>query len=179
MFFIYLLAIIAVLYAGVPLLRWLIKRIKCAGQIKKLCREKKYTLRKEKKLWFFGTRYGKKTDFVLETETQVYAVKLFGVPRRLSGLILHPERKYSIRRMMGLLLRVRFNTNTTPADFPEYAFQEEFLEEKKLRSVLLVCPKPLEVRLQDREGKEQAFQWGDAFGGMEIMTMQEFTEAVQ
>ena len=71
-----------------PYIRCFFKRLKCEGKIRKLCRTKGYKIFSTHPLWFLGNKCGKRCDFYIETENEVFAVKLFGMPRRLSILIL-------------------------------------------------------------------------------------------
>lgn len=174
----YILLIAALLIVVLPGIRWLLSRLVLSRKISSLCKERRYTLQ-NRNGWLFGSRYGKQADFAIETEREVYAVKLFGVPQRLATLLLHPAGKYSLRRVFSILLQVKIPLDTKPVSFPAYDFSVFSKdEEKQLHTVLLLHPAPLNIRLKDREGKEKDFCCCDAYGGMEIMNLSDLETAL-
>ncbi len=167
-------------FCGLPALRWGFCRISCALQMKKICREKKMTLHPAHFAWFLGTRYGKKYDLFLKTPRCVYAVKLFGVARRRTQLLLLPEGCYSLRRYFGLSMQVRFSFDSKPEPFPSYILGSfSAADEKPVRRVLLLCPAPMDILDKNREGESGLFCCGDTYAGMEVMTMADFADRVQ
>lgn len=174
----YVLLIAVLLIVVLPGVRWFLSRLVLSRKISSLCKERGYALHK-KKGWLFGCRYGKRADFAVETENDVFVVKPWGVPQRLATLLLYPERKYGLRRVFSMLLQVKIPLDTKPASFPVYDFGVFSKDEKKpLHAVLLLHPAPLNIRLTDREGKEKDFCSGDAFGGMEIMNLNDLKAAL-
>lgn len=174
MFFLYLALVIAVFVIVIPGCRWLISRLMLWQRIRSLCKKKQYTLHTGKGLWFFGSRYGKKVHFVVETQDALYAVKLFGVPQRLATLMLYPDGKYGLRRIFSMLLQVKIPLDTAPVAFPECDFSALTTDAAKpLHSVLMVHPAPLNISLKNREGENRPFVYGDTFHGMEIITLKD------
>lgn len=174
----YVLLVAALLIVVLPCCRWFFSRLMMRNRISSLCREKGYTLH-TKKGWLFGSRYGKQADFAVETENDVFAVKMFGVPQRLATLLLHTGGKYSLRRVFSMLLQVRIPLDTNPVPFPAYDFKVfSDGEEKPLHAVLLIHPAPLNIRTQDGEGKEKNLCCGDVFHGMKIMNLDDLNAAL-
>ena len=174
----YILMLAVLLIVVLPCCRWLLSRLMMSGKISSLCKEKGYKLHK-KKGWLLGSRFGKRAEFSVETETDVFSVKLFGVPQRLATLLLHPEGKYSLRRVFSMLLQVKIPLDSNPVPFPAYSFETGSVdEEKKLHAVLLIHPAPLNIRLKNREGKEQNLCCGDTYQGMEIMSLNDLKAAL-
>lgn len=168
----YVLLIALLLIVVLPCCRWMVSRLVMFRRLCALCKEKGYALRKARKAWFLGSRYGKQADFAIETADTVFAVKLFGVPQRLGTLLLHPEGKYSLRRVFSMLLQVRIPLDTAPVPFPAYDFKAVYADgEKVFRPVLLIHPSPLNIRQRDREGKEKDLCCGETYQGMEIMNL--------
>ena len=176
MFVVYVLLFAAAVAVLPPLFRWFMGRMGLMG-LEKQCRKKGYGFTKRNRLWFLGSKYGKEADFAIETEECVYAVKLFGVPRKLSHMLLLKDGRYVLRREFGLLLKVRFHFDTEPAPFPAYDFNRFAADqEKKVRPVLLVHPAPLDIRLQNPESDCRGFCCGNTFAGMEIVTLKVFQD---
>ena len=177
MFLLYVFLLILVVAVVLPFCRWGIHRMCLKRRMKALCRKKGCMLHTSGPLWFLGTRYGKNADFALATETDVYAVKLFGVPRRHTALILHDEEKYSLRWMMGLLLQVRFHGDSRPEPFPAYDFQAVAPQLNVPRqNLLLINPCPMKMLYRNREGQEKGFVLGDSFQQMRILTIKEMED---
>lgn len=167
----YVLLIAALLIVVLPCCRWLLSRLTMWGRIAGMCKKKGYKLHK-KNGWLFGCRYGKTADFAIETANDIYAVKLFGVPQRLATLVLHPEGKYSLRRVFSMLLQVKIPLDAAPVSFPDYDFRSFSKDEgKTFHAVLLIHPAPMSVRLKDREGKERDLCCGEEYQGMTIMSL--------
>ena len=85
-----------------PYIRCFFKRLKCAGKIKRLCQSKGYKIHATHPLWFLGSKHAKECDLYIETANEVFAIKLFGMPRRLSILVLKENREYFIRSFIAL-----------------------------------------------------------------------------
>ncbi len=89
-------------YLLFPYLRCLIKRAACARSISRICRLKNFALHPTHPFWFFGSKYGQKCDCYIETPTQVFALKFFGVSYRASVLTFEENGRYFIRRFAAL-----------------------------------------------------------------------------
>ena len=140
-----------------PYIRCFFKRLSLRSKIKSVCRKKGYRLQGTHTLWFLGGRNGKKCDCTIETEEEVFAIKLFGMPRRKRILVFTEQKEYFARIVVGvlLLLKEAFDGNAKP--FPEYDFtcvNKEVSGGKKLRKILLVNPVPMEMLFRAERGKE-------------------------
>ena len=157
-----------------PYIRCFFKRLKCAGKIKGLCRSKSYKIHATHPLWFLGNKCGKKCDLYIETANEVFAVKLFGMPRRLSVLILKENGEYFIRSFIALISYgggIRFPINGKPKPMPAYNFRYKYRDEweiKTPRRVLLVNPVSMEFKRQPHHGGEVTVGAGEIVNGMEI-----------
>lgn len=145
-----LIGIVAVI-ALFPYIRCFFKRLKCAGKIKSLCQSKGYKIHATHPLWFLGSKHAKKCDFYIETANEVLAVKLFGMPRKRSVLIVNENGEYVIRSYIVVFsyspgCRTPFDSK--PKRMPAYDFRykyKEGWEHKNLQRVVLVTPEPIEL----------------------------------
>ena len=157
-----------------PYIRCYFKRTKCAYKIKKLCRTKGYKIYSTHPLWFLGNKHAKKCDLYIETANEVFAIKLFGMPRRLSILILKENGEYFIRSFIALISYgggIRFPINGKPKPMPVYDFRYKYRDEweiKTPRRVLLVNPVSMEFKRQPHHGYEVTVGAGEIVNGMEI-----------
>ena len=176
----YALIGIAAVIALFPYIRCFFKRLKCANKIKRLCRNKNYKIHATHPLWFLGSKHTKKCDFYIETANEVFAVKLFGMPRRLSILILKENGEYFIRSFIALISYgggIRFPINGKPKPLPVYDFRYKYRDEweiKTPRRVLLVNPVSMEFKRQPQHGSEVIVGAGDIVNGMEIYSLPRF-----
>lgn len=172
--FLYVLIGVTVFVAFFPYIRCFFKRLKCAGKIKRLCQSKDYQIHATHPLWFFGRRRAKKCDLYIETANEVFAIKLFGMPRRLSVLVLKENGEYFIRSFIALISHggsVRFPINGKPKPMPIYDFRYQYKNEweiKTPRRILLVNPVSMEFRRQPQHGGEVIVGAGEIVNGMEI-----------
>ena len=87
----------------------------------------------------------------------MFAVKLFGIPRRRRVLVFTEKKEYFTRIIAGMLLLIRESFDGMARPFPEYEFilpDKVIAEEKKLRKILLINPVPMELLYQKERGKE-------------------------
>ena len=104
----------------------------------------------------------------------MFAVKLFGMPRRLSILILKENGEYFIRSFIALISYgggIRFPINGKPKPMPAYNFRYKYRDEweiKTPRRVLLVNPVSMEFKRQPHHGGEITVGAGEIVNGMEI-----------
>ena len=103
MTFWFLLAGVISIIIAIPYFRFVFKRIKCACLIKKVCKKRKFRSFAVKPLWFFGCKYGKNCDVYIETPNEVYSVKLFGMKKRRSVLLLWEDGRYSVRNFIAVI----------------------------------------------------------------------------
>ena len=141
-----------------PYIRCLFKRINLLSKIKSICQIKGYHLQGLHRFWFLGGKNGKNCDCVIETEEELFAIKLFGMPRRRRILVFTEKREYFTRILVGILLLIRETFESKTKQLPEYAFSipgNVASKEKKLRKILLVNPVPMEMLMQAERGKEK------------------------
>lgn len=140
-----------------PYIRCIFKRIDLLIKIKKICWKKGYILQATHPLWFLGGKEGKNCDCTIETEKELFAIKLFGVLRRRSVLVFTENREFYTRILVGMLLLIRESFDSKARLFPKYDFSmknKAISGAKKLRKILLVNPVPMEVLMQAENGKE-------------------------
>ena len=142
--------------------------------------------------WFLGSRNGKGCDCTIETTEAVFAIKLFGVPRRKCILVFTERKEYFTRILIGVLLLIRETFDGKVKQLPEYDFVQAgnaASSDKKLRKILLVNPVPMEMlmqaergkesklspfpmeNMQKEDGKEKILSPGDELHGMEITNL--------
>ncbi len=169
----YVLIGIVAFIALFPYIRCFFKRLKCASKIKKLCRRKGYKIYPTHSLWFLGSKHAKKCDLYIETLNEVFSIKLFGMPRRQSILILKENGEYFIQSFIVLISYsggISFPINGKHKSMPIYDFRYKYRDEweiKTPRHILLVNPVSMEIRRQSRQG-EVIVGAGDIVNGMEI-----------
>ena len=158
-----------------PYIRCFFKRVICMTKIKRLCRKKRYQLHPTHPLWFLGNRRTQRCDCYIETPNEVFAVKLFGMPRRVSILVLKENGEYFIRNFIALISSIgqgiRFPIDSKPKPMPVYDFRYKYRDEweiKTPRRVLLVNPVSMEFKRQPQHGSEVIVGAGDIVNGMEI-----------
>lgn len=172
----FLIALIGVVVflALLPYLRCFFKRLVCMRKIEKICRKKGYQLHAAHTLWFLGNKHSKECDLHIETVNEVFSVKLFGMPRRLSVLIIKESGGYFIRSFIAFIsygASVRFPIDGKHHLLPNYDFRYKYKDEwetKTPRHILLVNPVSMEFRRQPQHGTEIIIGAGDIVNGMEI-----------
>lgn len=179
----YVLIGIVALLVLFPYIRCFFKRLFCARKIKKVCHNKGYILHKTHALWFLGGKKANKCDFYIETANEVFAIKFFGMPSRLTVLIFKENREFFIRRYIVLLSKfagARFPTfDGKCKPVPNYDFQYQYKtewESKTPRRVLLVHPDSMEIRKLPQHGGEVIVGTGDIVNGMEIDSLSRLLE---
>lgn len=170
---------IVIIILCIPYIRLFFKRLSLLFKIKRVCRDKGYALRGKHFLWFLGGKEGKNCDCVIETEKELFAVKLFGMPRRKRVLVFKEKKEFFVRILMLLVegrfffwIREVFDGKAKP--LPEYDFSlknKPMLSDKKLRKILLVNPVPMEILLQAENSKETILIPGDEVCGMEFANL--------
>ncbi len=155
-------------------IRCFFKRLVCMGKIKKVCRNKGYKIYPTHPIWFLGNKHSKKCDLYIETSNEVFSIKLFGMPKRLSILVLKENGEYFIRSFIALISYgggIRFPINGKPKSMPAYDFRYKYKNEweiKTPRNILLVNPVSMEFRRQPQHGSEVIVGAGDIVNGMEL-----------
>lgn len=179
-FWIALAAVAAVILLA-PRVRWLGKRIVLAVRLKRVCKKQQFSLHGAHAFWFLGGRGARRCDVYIETPTQVYAVKLFGVGRRRAVLVFKENGTYFVRHFLALLSNfgqaVRFPIESKPRRLIAYDFRVGYRDEweiKTPRNMLLVHPVCMEIHRQPERGAEVILGAGDTVGGMEMVTLSRF-----
>lgn len=168
-----LIGIVAVI-ALFPYIRCFFKRLKCANKIKRLCRNKNYKIHATHPFWFLGSKHINKCDLYIETENEVFAIKLFGMLRRHTILIFKENGEYFIRSFIAFApygLPLRFPIDSKSKQLPLYNFRYKYQhswEIKTPRHILLVNPVSMEFKRQPHHGSEMTVGAGDIVNGMEI-----------
>ncbi len=156
---------IVLLFLSFPYIRCFFKRLVCRSKLKSVCREKGYTFIGNHIAWFLGGRNGKRCDCFVETQKDVFAIKLFGVPRKRRVLVFEEDGGYFTRKFAGVAWRsILYSFDSKAEEFPVYDFgykYEEESEEKTIRKVLLMNPVPMEMRMQAKNSKETIVSPGD------------------
>lgn len=162
-----------------PYIRCFFKRLECAAKIKKLCRGNRCTLHPTHPLWFLGGKRTKKCDVYLETESTVFAVKLFGMRRRLSTLVITDKGEYITRSYVAFISHgggFSIPINGKPHLLPKYDFRYRYKDEwetKSPRNILLVNPVSMDIR-RLTSGKDIILGAGEVMFGMEIFSLTRF-----
>lgn len=166
---------IVLLFLGFPYIRYFFKRLVCRSKLKSVCREKGYTFIGNHIAWFLGGRNGKRCDCFVETQKDVFAIKLFGVPRKRRVLVFEEDGGYFTRKFAGVAWRsILYSFDSKVEVFPVYDFgykYEEESEEKTIRKVLLMNPVPMEMRMQAKNSKETIVSPGDKVYDLEIYNL--------
>ncbi len=154
-------------------------------KIKYICSKKKYRVYPTHRLWFLGSKLSKKCDFYIETENQVFAIKLFGTPRRVSELHVTENGEYFIRSIIGLLGfggACAVTLDSKKRIMPIYDFRYTYVDAwniKTPRNILLIHPAPLEIRRQPNYGSEVIVGAGETINGMEIYSLSALLGALE
>ena len=146
------------------------KRLRCWWAIRRLCRRMGYEVRTRHPMWPFASRYVPWYDLVIRTPKEAFAVKLFGCLWPLKMLILREYGEYVFRGFSAYLKFIINFIDSWPHPVPEYRIcrRHADLAGETPRRVLLICPMPLEIRLQPNNGQEQVSGTGDHICGMEM-----------
>ncbi len=159
-----------------PFLRFLIKRIILFRKIKKLCKEKGFSLHSTHFLGMLARRNSKKCDFYIEAYDSVYCVKLFNTPKWSNMLIFTDDNKYFFREIITVRA-TPFYSDKKLNKLPLYDFRVKFKEEWELKSfynILLVHPVCHEIRKRTTNGVESIVGTRDIINRMEIYSLARF-----
>lgn len=180
-FWIFLFGIVA-FFVVFPYIRCLVKRMICLRKIRQVCRKKQYTLYRTHPLWILGRKGGGICDCYIETPNEIFAVKLFGMPRRLTVLILKESGEYVIRSFLAILPFVRFTFHTKPRRMPDYDFRARYRDAWEIKTphhILLVHPTSMEICRQPLRGAERIVGRGEVVNGMELYALSGFLGALE
>ena len=181
----YTLTCIIALIILFPYIRCFFKRVICMVKIKKLCRNIGYKMQVTHPFWFLGSKHSKKCDLYIETASEVFSIKLFGVPRRFSILVFKENGEYFIKNYIAFISygsRILLPFNSKPKPITTYNFRYQYKNEwesKSQRNILLVNPVSMELRHQPHHGGETIVNAGDIINGMEIYSLPQFLGALE
>lgn len=167
-----LLALLAT--AIFPPLRVLVKRLICARQLTRFCREKGFFLHPTHRLWLFGHRRREGCDCYIETPGEIFAIKFFGAAHRRRTLIFTAGNTYYFRSFLTLMGLANFHFDGKPHPLPTYRFRLQYRDEWALKTphhVLLINPIPVDIRRRALNGAEEILGAGDVVCGMEIQSL--------
>lgn len=175
MFWLYTAAVVAII-AAIPFIRFYLKRSVMAYRLKRACEKNGYSLVKTSKSGFLGNRGGRDSDFFIETQNEIFAVKLFASIRKNTKIIITRNRRYIIRKYYAFLstrsLSLQFS-DSKYNPFGEFDFHYP-QSGKRVRKVLLVCPNPLEINYLPKHGSYKIIGNGDELFGLEFHTIDSF-----
>ncbi|MBQ3153814.1 MAG: hypothetical protein IJB88_01140 [Clostridia bacterium] len=167
-----------------PYIRMFFKRLICMQKIKKLCKQQRHLLHAAHPLWFLGRNHAKTCDLYVETEREVFAVKLFGLPHKNDRLMLKEDGTYVVQRIIPLLSFASASLNKSDSrsrPIPVYHFRHGYRDAWELktpRHVLLLCP-DADVRRIPRQGAPVTLGVGDRINGMELFSMSHFLRTLE
>ena len=180
MYFFLILIIFIAIVILIPYIRFLFKRLSMSKKIKSVCTKLHYKFYKPSFFWMFGGRRKSKCDFYVETPTEVYAVKLFGVKKKNAELVFKQNGEYFERHYLALISYgggVRFPMEKKPKKLPDYDFRHQYRMEWEIKSphnILLINPVCREIHRQVQHGVENLLGAGDVVNGMEIYPLSGF-----
>ena len=171
-FWVFLIVAIALIVAF-PYIRCFFKRLGCLCKLKRICQKKSYKLHPTHPLWFLGLNRSAKCDLYIETQVEVFAIKLFGMPQRLSVLILQENGDYIVKRVSGVRF-AHFTSYSKPKSMLAYDFRHQYQDAWEIKTphnILLINPISMEIRRQSKNGVEGIVGAGEIVNGMEITSL--------
>jgi len=172
---------IAIFLLCIPYIRFFFKRIQLYIKIKRVCAKKKYKFHKNGYLWFLRTKNMQNCDFYIETQSEVYAIKLFGVLKRFSQtLIFTDENEYYIRSYTAIPTLsggFRIPTDGKINKMLKYNYRYHYKNEWEIKNpinVLLINPVPHEIRKQCKDESETILGNGDVVHNAQIYSLSGF-----
>lgn len=164
---------LALTVLSIPFIRFILKRIILVFKLKKLCNKGHLKLYRSNPFWFFGRKNGANCDFYLESEENIYSIKLFNVPKRSYMLVFTEDFKYFFRKI--LVIRGKsYNNDGKQRSMKSYNFRYKFRNEwelKKLHNILLIHPVCFEIHNRKLNGPEKLLGTSDMINGMSIYSL--------
>ena len=177
-----LIALVAVILLFLQVC-FFVKRAIAISKLKKQCKIEGYSICGTHPLWQWGRKQAKKCDFYIETEKELFSVKLFASARRGRLLVVCENNEYFFRRInvffaFGSILR--FYTDMSRRKFPQYDFSYKCTNKtKKTRNILLIYPAYNTPLYQPSLGGERELSVGDELNGIELHTLSSFIEDIK
>ena len=126
------------------------KRLKFVLKLKSVCNDCGYKIYKRNVFSFFnGKKIHKKCDLIIETTTDVFVIKLFGVLKKKKSLRIIDENTYCLRltdfrnRHSDSIKRKLY------IDFDYSKINADISKDKNIRKILLLNPSPRDVLVGD------------------------------
>ena len=173
----YVTAALLLLIFTFPYLRCLAKRLVLVCRLRRCCRRAGAEICPVHRLWFLGGKRGDACDFYVVTASEVYAVKLFGLPRRRVILILTERGDWRIRSFIAHTAHfasVCFPIEGKPHPMPQYDFHHRYREAwegRTHRRILLVHPVAMDFHYLPEHGEEAIIGAGDTVGDLEVFSL--------
>lgn len=126
--------------------------------------------------WFLGNRGGKNADLGIETDKELFSVKLFGPVRKNTKLIIKENGDYVIRKYYAFLSsrsQALLFSDSNPKPFGKYAFGCGD-QQSGANRIILQHPVAVEVRHQPLRGSERVISDGDTLCGADIYSLKGF-----
>ena len=180
-FWIFVLAVLGVILLF-PYLRFFLKRVRLYGSLRVLCKTKNYRIHATHPLWMFGRNGRTDCDFCIETDSAVYAVKLFRTKYRSTHLIFTENGNWFIRFFSVHFAHgshVAMPIDSKPRCMHAYNFKTNYADawyKKIFLPVLLINPVCREVKRQNARGDEETIGSGDTVGGMFVYSLSRFLD---
>ncbi|MBR6783845.1 MAG: hypothetical protein IKM32_04055 [Clostridia bacterium] len=178
MLFVWILAFVAFCFAVIAL-RFALSRLFTAIKIKCLCRNK-FKLKSACPLWYLRNKSTKNAELLIETEKELLSVKLLGSYRKNTKFFITQSGCWFIRKYYAFLSSKSIDlqyTDSKPRPLSDFAFVAD--ARKPIRKIILVTPKPLEIKYQKFHGTDIIVNCGDNLFGLEIHTLDSFLKALK
>lgn len=160
-----------------PFLRCFCKRLLLVRKLRYACRATGAEIYPAHRLWFLGGKRRATCDFYIVSKAQVFAVKLFGIPRRRAVLIFTERGEWRLRSFIvhtAHFSSVSFPIEGKPRKVPHYDFRHRYRTEWEglaHRSILLVHPVAMDFHYIPDHGAEAVISAGDAVRGMVLASL--------
>ncbi len=176
----YIILALTIFILSYPYVRCFFKRLIALIKIKSICRKKKYKLYLNHIFSFLGNKYAKNCDFYIETNKELFSIKLFGVSRRPTILIFKDNGEYFVRNFILTIFYgqgIFMHFNGRPKKIRTYNFRYKYNKKwdaKDVRQILLISPVSMDIRFRARNGREDIVGAGNVVNGMEIYSLPQF-----
>ena len=167
-----------------PYIRCFVKRLIFRSKIKKTCIKKGYKLHTTHVFWYLGSKYSKKCDLYIETDNDVFSVKLFGMPNKRAVLVLKENGEFFIRRFFLMIYYISillWPINSKAKKLPSYDFKYAYKDEwenKVFNKILLVNPVGMQFRYVSNKGVETMVQNGEYVNDLKVISLSEFLKTI-
>ncbi len=178
-----LIIAVALTIASVPYVKSLILRMLLFLKLFVICKKYRMKLYGTHLFWILAGRDGKNCDFYVETNNELYSVKLFGVPRKLSVLFFTENGRYYIRYFLALISYttswVHYPIDGRRKELRNFDFENSRRASsagKNAKNILLINPACREIRYIPDHGSESIIGCGDVIRNFEVESLSHFIE---